>query len=450
MSVSVAIVKETLPGERRVALEPGVVKKLLAQGGFNFRLQHGAGLAAGFVDADYPGVVVCADYESTVQSADIVLQVNAPRVAQAELMQTGSLLATTLLPYDNRDLMELLVSRRITGLALELMPRISRAHSMNVTSSQGTIAGYKAALLAAELSPRLWPMVTTPAGTVRPSTVVVVGAGTAGLQAIATARRLGARVEAYDIRPSAFEQVESLGAKMIETGIDVHGTSGHGRVLTEAEREQQQEVLANVLSRAHAVICTAALPGRSAPRIITTAMVEGMPRGGIVVDIAARSGGNCELTEPGKTVWHGDKRIVGAVDLASAASVHASELYARNMFHLLNFLVKDSALQPNFDDEIMQEIVVTHKGEVLHEPTARMLGLESDEHSGDEHSAAESLSKGTTSENAEKKPARKSRPKKNKNLQQPDNTADWVDTDEEAFPDVNQAPVSGKPDGKAS
>ena len=227
MSVSVAIVKETLPGERRVALEPGVVKKLQTQGGFDFRLQHGAGLAAGFVDADYPDVVVCADYETTVQKADIVLQVNAPRVPQAELMQPGSLLATSLLPHDNQTLMEVLVNRRITGLALELMPRISRAHSMNVTSSQGTIAGYKAALLAAELSPRLWPMVTAPAGTVRPSTVVVVGAGTAGLQAIATARRLGARVEAYDIRPSAFEQVESLGAKMIETGIDVHGTSGH-------------------------------------------------------------------------------------------------------------------------------------------------------------------------------------------------------------------------------
>lgn len=452
MSVSVAIVKETLPGERRVALEPGVVKKLLTQGGFNFRLQHGAGLAAGFVDADYADVVVCADYESTVQSADIVLQVNAPRVPQAELMPPGSLLATSLLPYDNPELMQVLVDRRITGLALELMPRISRAHSMNVTSSQGTIAGYKAALLAAELSPRLWPMVTAPAGTVRPSTVVVVGAGTAGLQAIATARRLGARVEAYDIRPSAFEQVESLGAKMIETGIDVHGTSGHGRALTESEREQQQEVLANVLSRAHAVICTAALPGRSAPRIITTAMVEGMPRGGVVVDIAARSGGNCELTEPGKTVWHGDKRIVGAVDLASAASVHASELYSRNMFHLLNFLVKGSTLSPDFDDEIMQEIVVTHEGEVLHEPTARMLGLVSDESSADEDKAAttSATGSGADSENDEKKPVKKSRPKKNKSQQQPDNTADWVETDEESFTDNNPATDPEKRDGNAS
>lgn len=450
MSVSVAIVKETLPGERRVALEPGMVKKLLAQGGFDFRLQHGAGLAAGFADADYTDVVVCADYESTVQSADIVLQVNAPRVAQAETIQPGSLLATSLLPYDNQNLMELLVERKITGLALELMPRISRAHSMNVTSSQGTIAGYKAALLAAELSPRLWPMVTTPAGTVRPSTVVVVGAGTAGLQTIATARRLGARVEAYDIRPSAKEQVESLGAKMVETGIDVHGTSGHGRVLNESEREQQKEVLANVLSRAHAVICTAALPGRSAPRIITSAMVEGMPRGGIVVDIAARSGGNCELTEPGKTVWHGDKRIVGAVDLASAASVHASELYARNMFHLLNFLVKGSTLLPDFEDEIMQEIVVTHEGQVLHEPTARMLGLDTEESSGAEEKAASTSGAGADKEADEKKAAKKSRPKKNKNQQQPDNMADWVDTDDEAYSENNPDTDPEKRDGKAS
>jgi len=247
---------------------------------------------------------VFSDFESTVAGSDIVLLVNPPKIEEANLLPVGSLLATSLLPHANLDLMQVLVDRRISGLALELMPRISRAQAMNI------------------------------------STVVVIGAGIAGLQAIATARRLGARVEAYDIRPNASEQVESLGASMIETGIDVQGTGGHGRALTEDEKETQRDVLADVLTRAHAVICTAALPGRSAPLIVTTDMVEGMPRGGIVIDIAARSGGNCELTEAGRTVWHGDKRIVGSVDLAGAASVHSSELYARNMFHMLKFLTR--------------------------------------------------------------------------------------------------------------
>jgi len=425
MTVRVAIVKEVVPGERRVAIDPGVVKKLQTAGGFEFRLQHGAGLAAGFADSDYPDVVVCADYESTVQEADIVLQITAPTESQAESLPDGSLLATTLLAHANKELVEVLVRRNVTALALELMPRISRAHAMNITSSQGTVAGYKAALLAAELSPRLWPMVTTPAGTIRPSTVVVVGAGTAGLQAIATARRLGARVEAYDIRPSAREQVESLGASMIETGIDVHGTSGHGRVLNESEKEQQNELLAEVLSRAHAVICTAALPGRAAPRILTAAMVEGMPRGGVIVDIAARSGGNCELTEAGKTVWHGDKRIVGAVDLASAASVHASELYARNQLHLLNFLVNDGRLLPDYDDEILQEILITHNGDVPHEATAVMLGLIEPEKPDAANKPSSGSNQATKSEG---KSGKKNRPKAAKARPQPDNTADWVET----------------------
>ncbi len=402
MTVTVAITKESVAGEKRVALDPSVVKKLVAAGGFQFRLQHGCGISAGFADVDYGDVVICSDFESTVKGCDIVLRVGSPTIAEAELLPQGCLLASSLFPHANLALVELLLERRITSLALELMPRISRAHSMNVTSSQGTVAGYKAALLAAELSPRLWPMVITPAGTVRPSTVVVVGAGVAGLQSIATARRLGARVEAYDIRVSAREQVESLGASMIETGIDVTGTSGHGRALNEAEKQKQIEVLAECLTKAHAVICTAALPGRAAPRIINREMVEGMPRGAVIVDLAARTGGNCDMTEAGKTVWVGDKRVVGAVDLAGAASVHASELYSRNMLHLLNFIVDEGTVAPPFDDQIMQSILLTHDGEVKLRSTARQMGLIDD----DEDDSAKPAAKVTE-----------------------DNTSDWIDTD---------------------
>lgn len=416
MAVTVAVTTESVAGEKRVALDPGVVKKLSAQGGYQFRLQHGAGMGAGFADADYDDAVVCADFDATVTGSDVVLRVNPPSIGEAAALPEGSLLASTLMPHANHELVSVLAERKITSLALELMPRISRAHSMNVTSSQGTVAGYKAALLAAELSPRLFPMVITPAGTVRPSTVVVIGAGVAGLQAIATARRLGARVEAYDIRPSARDQVESLGASMIETGIDVHGTSGHGRALNESEKEQQIEVLADCLRRAHAVICTAALPGRSAPKIISGEMVEGMPSGAIVVDLAARSGGNCELTQAGKSIWHGDKRVVGAVDLASAASVHASELYSRNMFHLLNFLIRKGTLLPDIEDEIIKNILLTHEGEVVHRPTAKQMGL--------------TIKDDDTDEKDDKK--RKAGPV--------DTTSDWVDTDSTLDNDTGEDP----------
>ncbi len=437
MPVTVAIPKESLPGERRVALVPDVVEKLTSLGDFAFRLQRGAGLAAGYPDDEYEAVTVCDDLASTVSGCDIVLMINPPSPEIVELLPQHSLLATTLFPHMNKDMVRQLLNRRITSLALERIPRISRAHAMNITSSQGMIAGYKAALLAAELSPRLWPMVTTPAGTVKPSTVVVIGAGTAGLQAIATARRLGARVEAYDIRPAARDQVESLGASMIEPGIDVHGTSGHGRALTDEEKETQHELLADVLSRAHAVICTAALPGRSAPRIITTDMVERMPRGAIVIDIAARSGGNCELTEAGKTVWHGDKRIVGAVDLASAASVHSSELYARNMLHLLKFVVGDTGLALNFSDPIIIDMATTYKGHAVDEATAEMLGVNaiSCEAIADGELDKPSATSDAAAGNKAKQARSGSSTKKSKDATA-DTTADWVDTDD-------QSPESG-------
>lgn len=413
---------------------PEIVQKLQALGGFTFRLQQDAGAGAGFPDSEYEDVQVFADFESTVADSDIVLLVNPPKIEEANLLPVGSLLATSLVPHANLELMQVLVERRISGLALELMPRISRAQAMNITSSQGTIAGYKAALLAAELSPRLWPMVTTPAGTIKPSTVVVIGAGIAGLQAIATARRLGARVEAYDIRPNASEQVESLGASMIETGIDVQGTGGHGRALTEEEKETQRDVLADVLTRAHAVICTAALPGRSAPLIVTTDMVEGMPRGGIVIDIAARSGGNCELTEAGRTVWHGDKRIVGSVDLAGAASVHSSELYARNMFHMLKFLTNEQGLNLDLKDRILAEILLTHDGHVIHESTAEHMGVEHVDVAtlikpDDDSASAAADGREARSGQTSKSNASSTNKRADMSL---DTSADWVETDDDS------------------
>jgi NAD(P) transhydrogenase subunit alpha len=256
---------------------------------------------------------------------------------------------------------------------MELVPRISRAQSMDVLSSQATVAGYEAVLRAAGLAPRLFPMLTTAAGTLRPSTVVVIGAGVAGLQAIATARRLGARVEAYDIRAAAREQVESLGAKMIDTGVNAQGEGGYARELTDAEKQQQAAKLAEHLARCDVVISTAAIPGRPAPKIISREMVEGMSAGAVIVDLAAESGGNCELTEPGKTQRHKGVTIDGPLNLASMAAIHASEMYSKNLLNLLDLMVQDGQVTINRDDEVVAGCLLTHGGELVHSGMVKLL-----------------------------------------------------------------------------
>jgi len=278
-----------------------------------------------------------------------------------------------VMAHKNTGLLEALKEQKISMLAMELVPRITRAQAMDVLSSQATVSGYEAALRAAELSPRLFPMLTTAAGTLKPSSVVVIGAGVAGLQAIATARRLGARVEAYDIRPDAREQVESLGARMINTGVSAEGEGGYARELTGAEKQRQADVLAKHLARADVIICTAAIPGRPAPRIITEDMVNAMARGTVIVDLAAESGGNCALTRPGETVTHKGVIIDGPLNLASGAAWHASEMYARNIINLLALMIEDGALTLDREDEIIGGCLLTHDGELVHEMVIEQL-----------------------------------------------------------------------------
>jgi NAD(P) transhydrogenase subunit alpha len=275
--------------------------------------------------------------------------------------------------HRQRAAVDALLAAKTSCLAMELVPRITRAQSMDVLSSQATVAGYKAVLRAAWLSPRLFPMLTTAAGTLRPSSVVVIGAGVAGLQAIATARRLGARVEAYDIRAAAREQVESLGAKMIDTGVNAEGSGGYARELTEEEKQKQAAKLAEHLAKADAVISTASVPGRPAPKIISRAMVEGMNPGAVIVDLSAESGGNCELTQPGSTVMHNGVTVDGPLNLASQSALHASEMFAKNLINLLDLMLKGDSLNIDRADEVIAGCLLTHGGELVHEATAKAL-----------------------------------------------------------------------------
>jgi NAD(P) transhydrogenase subunit alpha len=257
-----------------------------------------------------------------------------------------------------------MTSRKLTAFSLELLPRTTHAQAMDVLSSQAAVAGYRAMLIAAEASPKFFPMLTTAAGTIRPSKVLVIGAGVAGLQAIATARRLGAQIEGYDVRPETREQVESLGAKFLELGVSAAGSGGYARELSAEERAAQQQALADHLKSIDVIVTTAAVPGRPAPKILTAAMVEGMKPGALIVDLAAEGGGNCELTRPGERVEHGGVVILGPLNLPAGAPLHASEMYARNVFNFCELLVHDGALQPDFNDELIAKSCVTHAGDV--------------------------------------------------------------------------------------
>ena len=342
-SLAVAVLKEQAEGERRVALDPASVKRIAAKG-FRVLVQQGAGDAAGFLDEQYSEAEIIANEEEILHQADILLWIQAPGVQTLTALKEGALALGLVFPHRNPGIIEALNSRNISCCAMELVPRISRAQGMDVLSSQATVAGYKAVLRAASLSPRLFPMLTTAAGTLRPSNVMIIGAGVAGLQAIATARRLGARVEAYDIRAAAREQVESLGAKMIDTGVDAEAEGGYARELTDEEKQRQADKLAEHLAKSDAVISTASIPGRPAPRIISKQMVEGMSPGSVIVDLSAESGGNCELTEPGSTIRHNGVIVDGPLNLASQAAIHASEMFAKNLLNLLELMVEEDQL----------------------------------------------------------------------------------------------------------
>ena len=355
MAVNIGVARESVAGERRVALTPETCKKLVAAGA-TVRIESGIGDGAYFPDQAYvdAGAHVTAHPR---EGADIVLCVQPPSVAAIGGLKSGAVLVGSLQPQADPARGEAITSRGIVAFPLEKLPRTTRAQAMDVLSSQAGMAGYKAVLIAAQLAPRFFPMLTTAAGTIRPSKVLVVGAGVAGLQAIATAKRLGAAVEGFDVRPETREQIESLGGKFLDLGVSAAGEGGYARALTDEERALQQQRLADHLKGIDVVVCTAAVPGRAAPKIISAAMVAGMKPGSVVVDLAAETGGNCELTQPGETIEHNGVTIAGPLNLASMGAQHASEMYARNVYNFVSLLLKDGALAFDWDDELLAKTV---------------------------------------------------------------------------------------------
>jgi len=372
MPVVVAVVRESAAGERRVALTPEVAKKLKSRGA-DVVLEHGAGASAYFPDPVYAGCET-TDVRSALARADVLLTVQPPALEEIAALKDGAIVIGHMQPHLAPERTKALRDRRITSFAMELLPRTTRAQAMDVLSSQAAVSGYKAVLIAAEVAPKFFPMLTTAAGTIRPSKVLIVGAGVAGLQAIATARRLGAQVEGFDVRPETKEQIESLGAKFLDLGVSAAGSGGYARELTQEERDRQQQALAEQLKTFDVVVTTAAVPGRKAPRIISAAMVAGMKPGAVIVDIAAESGGNCELTEAGRTVVSANGvSVIGTVNLPSSAPVHASEMYARNLYNFLELSLKDGALNLDWNDELIAKTCLTHAGEIRNEAAKKLV-----------------------------------------------------------------------------
>lgn len=368
MPTTIAVLRETAPNEKRVALVPEIVKKLKARGA-SILMQHGAGEPALIPDSAYADVEIVSDAKTALGRADVLMKVQPPSLNEIADLREGSIVIGYMQPHLATERIAALRDRKITAFALELLPRTTRAQAMDVLSSQAAVAGYKAVLIAALESGKFFPMLTTAAGTIRPSRVLVIGAGVAGLQAIATARRIGAIVEGFDVRPETKEQIESLGAKFLDLGVSAAGSGGYARELTPEERQKQQQALAEHLKIVDVIISTASVPGRKAPRIISTAMVEGMKSGAVIVDIAAESGGNCELTEVGKTILHHGISIVGPENLPASAAVHASEMYSRNLYNFLELSLKDGMLNLDWNDELIAKTCITHAGEIKHEPT---------------------------------------------------------------------------------
>lgn len=362
------ICKETQENEKRVALTPEGVEKLISLG-FDVQVEKEAGIASSYTDESYSaaGATVENSRDKILNSCDLLIAVNAPDEETIKKMKPGSVLVSFIWPLQNSDYVELLKSQKISGMAMDTIPRISRAQSMDALSSMSNIAGYKAALLGANQLDRYLPMMMTAAGTIPPAKVLVLGAGVAGLQAIATAKRLGAVVEAFDIRPVVKEQVESLGAKFVEVPLEEEAETkgGYAKELTDRNKERQREVIHEHVQKSDIVITTALIPGRPAPILVTRAMVEDMNPGSVVVDIAAEQGGNCEVTQPGKTSFHNGVAIVAPLNIPSTLAFHASKLYSKNIMSLLSLLIEEGKLNFNFEDEIIANATVTHNGELI-------------------------------------------------------------------------------------
>jgi NAD(P) transhydrogenase subunit alpha len=364
----VGVPKEVVPGERRVALVPELVAKLL-KAGLEIHVQTGAGAAAGFLDASYREQGARVEPE-VVHAADILLKVQPPTVEEIARIKEGGTLISFVQPYTNAVGIRALASRKATVFAMELMPRITRAQPMDALSAMSTVAGYKAVLMAANHLPKFFPLLMTAAGTLTPGRVFIVGAGVAGLQAIGTAKRLGAVVEAYDTRPVVKEQVESLGAKFVELGLetkDAQEKTGYAKAQSEEFYEKQRTMMMKYVAAADVVIPTALVPGKRAPVLITEEMVKGMRPGSVVVDLAAEQGGNCALTEAGQDVEKYGVVIMGPVNIPSTVPFHASQMYARTVTNYLLHLAKDGKIQLSLDDELTRGPLATHQGEILHE-----------------------------------------------------------------------------------
>jgi NAD(P) transhydrogenase subunit alpha len=367
--VKVAVPKERAQDERRVALVPDTAKKLMAAG-LEVSVEEGAGSSAFVSDADYEkaGVKVIKGAATLLENADVVLKVQAPAAGEVDLIPKGAVLISFLQPATQSDIIAALAKRGVTAFSLELVPRISRAQSMDALSSQASAAGYKAVLMAAGRLGKFFPMMMTAAGTVAPARVLVMGAGVAGLQAIATARRLGAVVSAYDVRPAVKEEVQSLGATFIELALETQeGEGGYAREQSEDFLRKQRELIGEHVAKSDVVITTAAVPGRRAPLLVTSDMVRGMRAGSVIVDLAAETGGNVELTRAGEDVDVGGVTIIGTRNMPSTMPLHASQLFARNVANLLLHLVKDGAINLDFADDITKGCCITHGGEIVNE-----------------------------------------------------------------------------------
>lgn len=328
-------------------------------------MQKGAAASAHFSDEQFEGVMLIESAEELFKDADIIFKVQPPTMDELNMMKDDCVIASFMAPHKNQELTRRMCEKNVTSLAMELVPRITRAQSMDALSSQAGIAGYKGVIMGADKASVFFPMLTTAAGTIRPAKVLIIGAGVAGLQAIATARRLGAVVEAYDVRAATKEQCESLGAKFVDTGVSADGEGGYARELTDEEKQQQQEVLNKHICMSDVIVTTAAIPGRPSPKIISAAVVANMKVGSVIVDLASEGGGNCELTQPGESVdFEGRVTILGPLNVASQVPIHASEMYAKNLFNLVSPFIKEGELELDWEDEVIKNTALTHDGEI--------------------------------------------------------------------------------------
>lgn len=366
--MKIGVPKEIAPHERRVALVPETVAKL-TKSGIEVQIEAGAGLGSSYPDGDYQaaGAQVISDRKTLFGTSDIFIKVQKPSAEEIGLLREGSVLIGILQPLINPDLVQQLAQKKITAFAMDMIPRITRAQPMDVLSSQSTVAGYKAVLLASQYLPKFLPMLSTAAGTITPAKVFIIGAGVAGLQAIATARRLGAVVQAFDVRPAVKQEVESLGAKFVGLALEeAADKSGYAKELSEEHKQKERELIAKYVKESDVVITTALVPGKRAPLLITKEMVAAMKPGSVIIDLAAEQGGNCELTQAGQEIAVNGVTVVGPINLPSSMSYHASQMYSRNIASFLSLLItKEKQLNLDFNDEIIKGCCVTHDGKIL-------------------------------------------------------------------------------------